>query len=75
MGKRPLPDGVPVDVRGGEAAHLGLGDEEYEQPQRSHTEEVLPGSARMFAEVRPAQWGRSPPKARDLRQGSEEATG
>ena len=41
----PLQVRVPVQLRRGQEAHLRLGDEEHQQPQRQHPQEVLPWSS------------------------------
>ncbi len=38
-------------MRRGQEAHLGMGNEEHQQPQRQHPQEVVPGGARVLKEV------------------------
>ena len=45
MARWPLQVRVPVQLRRGQEAHLRLGDEEHQQPQRQHPQEVLPWSS------------------------------
>ena len=44
---------LPVKLRRSQEAHLRLGDEEHQQPQRQHPQEVLPGSIGMSHLYRP----------------------
>ena len=46
MAGRSLPVRLPVEQRRSEEAHLRLGHEEHQQPQRQHPKEVLSGSSR-----------------------------
>ena len=41
MAGRSLQVRLPVEQRRGEEAHLRLGHEEHQQPQRQHPKEVL----------------------------------
>lgn len=66
MGGRALQTRLQGGFWGGEETFLGLGHEEHEQPQRAHTEEELFGSAGVFTEVHPADWGEGAFEAGDL---------
>lgn len=67
MGRRALQARLPSRQRGGQEALLRLGHEEYQQPQRPHTEEELPGGPGLFPEVHPAQRRKGASQASHLR--------
>ena len=45
VARRPLPVRLPVELRRSQEAHVRLGHEEHQQPQRQHPQEVLPRSS------------------------------
>lgn len=74
MGGRALPAGVPDQQRRSETARVRLGDAQHQQPQRAHTEEVVPRRARLLQTMRAAQRRVRPLEAGHMRQGQKETT-